>query len=441
MRLHTLFTPKTIYAQIVLIVVLALLIVVTAAPMVERWLREDFHAPDIEQLADRLHAVAKIVAVAAPEERETIIAAARRSGWDMTLEPLSLSGQFTGASAGERLSDRIIEWFFPPDDWNVPLGGWRTFLGDRRVVAMQVDDTSMLVSTVATDDILLITDFVGQGTYYVVAILTLVFLFSFFAIWSIMLPLRRIAHAATNADLTNDAPIFQERGSVEIVVVAKALNSMRNRISVMMESRTRMLRGISHDLRTPLTRLQMRAENLPEGGSRDAMLADISRLDGLLTESLDYLRDNHRQETIERTDIASLAQTVCNEFADVGFDVEYRGPNRLIVNCRPLAMTRAITNLCDNAKKFGRSVLVELQQESEGVAINISDDGPGISDRDKERVLEPFFKADTARNGPNDGFGLGLPIVAEIVQAHGGRLHLFDRQPHGLRVRLELPLR
>jgi signal transduction histidine kinase len=306
---------------------------------------------------------------------------------------------------------------------------------------MQVDDTSMLVSTVATDDILLITDFVGQGTYYVVAILTLVFLFSFFAIWSIMLPLRRIAHAATNADLTNDAPIFQERGSVEIVVVAKALNSMRNRISVMMESRTRMLRGISHDLRTPLTRLQMRAENLPEGGSRDAMLADISRLDGLLTESLDYLRDNHRQETIERTDIASLAQTVCNEFADVGFDVEYRGPNRLIVNCRPLAMTRAITNLCDNAKKFGRSVLVELQQESEGVAINISDDGPGISDRDKERVLEPFFKADTARNGPNDGFGLGLPIVAEIVQAHGGRLHLFDRQPHGLRVRLELPLR
>lgn len=440
MKMRLLFTLRTIHAQIAVIVVLALLIVVTAAPIVERWLRDDYHTPDIEQLADRLRAVADILVVATPTEREAIVEAARRSGWDMTLEPLLLSMQFAGASEGERLSDRVVEWLFPPDDWTVPLGGWRTFLGDRRVVAMQVDDTSMIVSTVATDDILLITDFIGQGTYYVVAILTLVFLFSSFAIWSILLPLRRIAHAAGNADLSNDAPIFEERGSREIVVVAKALNSMHNRISVMMESRTRMLRGISHDLRTPLTRLRMRAENLPEGASRDAMLSDIGRIDGLLTESLDYLRDNHRQESIERTDIASLVQTVCNEFADVGFNVEYRGPNRLTVNCRPLALTRAITNLCDNATKFGRSVSVELQQESDGVAIGISDDGPGISGQDKERVLEPFFKADAARNGPNDGFGLGLPIVAEIVQAHGGRLQLLDRQPHGLHVRLELPL-
>jgi len=441
MRLRWLFIPKTIYAQIVAIVVLAILIVVTAAPIVERWLRDDYHNPDIEQLADRLQAVASILAAATRNERETVVDAARRSGWDMTLEPLSLSTQFAVASAEERLSDRIIEWLFPPDHWIVPLGGWRTFLGDQRVVAMQIDETSMLVSSVATNDILLITDFIGQGTYYVVAILTLVFLFSSFAVWSILLPLRRIAHAAVNADISDGAPIFEERGGTEIVVVAKALNSMRNRISVMMESRTRMLRGISHDLRTPLTRLRMRAEDLPEGASRDAMLSDIERLESLLSESLDYLRDNHRHESVERTDIGSLVQTVCNEFADVGFRIVYQGPNRLIVDCRPLAMTRAITNLCDNATKFGVSALVELHQESDGVTIDVTDDGPGISDADKKRVLEPFFKTDSARSGPNDGFGLGLPIVAEIVQAHGGRLQLFDRQPHGLHVRVELPFR
>lgn len=440
MTLRSLLTPKTIYAQIVVVVVLALVIVITAAPIIERWIRDDFQTPDIENLADRLQAVASILAVATPNERETLIAVVQRSGWDITLEPLSLMADFKEASGTEHVADRVIEWFFPPDDWIVPLGGWRTFLGDRRVVAMQVDETSMLVSTVATDDILLITDFVGQGTYYVVAILTLVLLFSSFAIWSILLPLRRIASAAMNADVTSDAPIFEERGSVEIVVVAKALNSMRNRISVMMQSRTRMLRGISHDLRTPLTRLRMRAENLPQDASRDAMLSDIGRLDGLLTESLDYLRDNHRQEAVERTDIGSLIQTVCNEFADVGFKIEYRGPNRLIVNCRPLAITRAMTNLCDNATKFGDCALVELHQHEGGVVIDIMDDGPGISEQDKQRVQEPFFKADAARKGPNEGFGLGLPIVVEIVEAHGGRLRLLDREPHGLHVRLELPL-
>ncbi|WP_165225532.1 sensor histidine kinase [Affinirhizobium pseudoryzae] len=441
MKLPLWFTPKTIYAQIVVIVVLALLIVVTAGPIVERWLRDDYETPDIEQLAGRLHAFATVLKNATPNERETIIAATRRSGWDLTIAPLSLKAEFASSSPNEQLSDMIIEWLFPPDDLIAPLEGWRTFLGDRRIVAMQIDDASMLVSTVATNDILFISDFVGQGTYYVVAILTLFFLFCSFAIWSIMLPLRRISHAALNADLNNGAPIFEERGSMEIVVVARALNSMRNRITMMIESRTRMLRGISHDLRTPLTRLRMRVERLDDGSSRDAMLSDISRLDRLLTESLDYLRDGHRREVTERTDLGSLVQTVCTEFADVGFNVEYRGPNRLIAPCPPLAMARAITNLCDNAIKFGQSVLVELRQDSDGVTIDISDDGPGVSAADKERIMEPFFKLDAARTGPNDGFGLGLSIVAEIVQAYGGRLHLIDRIPHGLCVRLELPFK
>ncbi len=164
MKLPFLVTPKTIFAQIVIIVVLALLIVVTAGPIVERWLRDDYETPDIEQLADRLHAFALVLKSATPDERETIIAATRRSGWDVSVEPLSLRAQFVFSSPKEHLSDRIIEWLFPPDDWIVPLDGWRTFLSDRRIVATQIDDASMLVSTVATNDILFISDFIGQGT-------------------------------------------------------------------------------------------------------------------------------------------------------------------------------------------------------------------------------------------------------------------------------------
>ena len=440
MRLNVPFVPKTIYAQINATAMLALLIILTGGPMLERWVRNDFDVLDLERISGSVLVTSKIFATATPAEREAMLAAAQRSGWDLTLQPLSVSARFTTSSANELFLDSFSDWLFPPDDWDVPLGGWRTFLNGKRIVAAQIDDTTMLVSGVSSKAILR-SDFVGSWSYYLVALFTLILLLSAFAIWAIMMPLRRIAHTAMDADLSHNIEIFEERGSVEIVALAKALNSMRRRIATMMESRTRMLRGISHDLRTPLTRLKLRAEHMPAGAGRDAMLTDINHLDRLLNESLSYLRDNHGQERVERTDIASTLQTICNEFADVDSDVTYRGPNRLIADCKPLAITRAVTNLCDNAIKFGSSVTVELTEAGGMMTIDVMDDGPGIADEDKERVLEPFFKVDAARHGANTGFGLGLSIVAEVVQAHRGKLTLLDREPNGLIARIELPLR
>ncbi|PRD44024.1 two-component sensor histidine kinase [Phyllobacterium phragmitis] len=430
--------PRTIHGQITAIIVFALLIVVTAGPVLERWVR-DYEELDIEQVAERLQAIAEILAAATPDRREIIVGAAHRSGWDLTLQPLVLSEQFTTSSSKETFWDRALDWLFPPDNSVPPLGGWRTFLNDNRVVAFKVDDATMLVTPISSDSFLW-DNFTVRGSYYLVALITLIFLLSAFAIWAITLPLRRISRAAINADISTHAEVFEERGSVEIIALAKALNGMRNRIAIMMESRTRMLRGISHDLRTPLTRLRLRAERLPEGPTRDTMLSDINHIDRLLGESLGYLRDNHSQEAVERTDIASTLQTICSEFADVGFDVTYRGPNRLITNCKPLAITRAVTNLCDNATKFGSSVIVELREDAGMTIIDVIDDGPGIPEPNRARVLEPFFKIDDARGGANSGFGLGLSIVAEIVQAHGGKLEFLERQPNGLVVRMTLPM-
>ncbi|MFC6487093.1 ATP-binding protein [Nitratireductor sp. GCM10026969] len=428
--------PRTIHGQIIAIIVLALLIVVTAGPVLERWVR-DYEGLDIEQVAERLQAIGELLAAATPDGRQIIVGAAQRSGWDVSLQPLVLSEQFTTSSSKETFWDRAIDWLFPPDNSVPPLGGWRTFLNDNRVVASKVDDATMLVTPISSDSFL--RDFAVRGSYYLVALITLIFLLSAFAIWAITLPLRRISRTATNADISTHGEVFEERGSVEIVALARALNAMRNRIAIMVESRTRMLRGISHDLRTPLTRLKLKAERLPEGPTRDTMLSDIEHLDRLLSESLGYLRDNHSREAVERTDIASMLQTICSEFSDVGFDLTYRGPNRLIANCKPLAITRAVTNLCDNATKFGSSVIVELRENAGTMTIDVVDDGPGIPDPNKKRVLEPFFKIDVARSGANAGFGLGLSIVAEIMQAHGGRLELLDRPPNGLVARLSFP--
>ncbi|KXF77959.1 histidine kinase [Paramesorhizobium deserti] len=430
---------RTIHGQITALVVIALLIIIfLTIPMLEHLVRYDYRGKDIEQVAEQVQTVSELLAASQPDERETILGAARRAGLDLMLLPLSLSKQFTTSSPRESLWGRAIEQLIPPDGAVPPWGGWKTFLDGKRVVAMRVDDTSMLVTVISSNPFQT-SDFLRRVTYYLVALIILILLFSAFAVLAIMLPLRRLAQAAMNADIAHEGEVFEERGSTEIITLARALNSMRKRIANMVESRTRMLRGISHDLRTPLTRLRLKAERLPEGTNRDAMLSDINHLDRLLSESLDYLRDNYRKEGFERTDIASTLQTICSEFADVGFDVTYHGPNRLIANCKPLAITRAVTNLCDNATKFANSVVVELRTDPGGMIIDVIDDGPGISEPYRKRVLEPFFKIDAARNDANAGFGLGLSIVAEIVQAHGGELAFLDRREGGLVVRLTLP--
>jgi signal transduction histidine kinase len=306
------------------------------------------------------------------------------------------------------------------------------------VLAAQVDHDTLLVMELPES--FLRNDALIFGSNYLVATVTLLILFSVFAVGALTSPLRRIASAAMKADISLGPAIFEERGSSEIVTLARALNGMQRRISTMVESRTRMLRGISHDLRTPLTRLRLRAERVQEDETREGLLGDIERIDRLLKESLGYLRDNHQREVSQRADLGSMLQTTCDEFADMGHDVQYSGPARMVTHFKPLALTRAITNLCENAIKFGTHVKVELRAAEGQAVIDISDDGPGIPEQYRTRVLEPFFKVDTARQDTETGFGLGLSIVAEIVQAHHGKLVLLDRQPNGLVARIILPL-
>ncbi len=303
---------------------------------------------------------------------------------------------------------------------------------------MNVDEASLLVLS-GIPDAILTSATVSQGSYYILAIIVLVLFFFLFAIKAITQPIRRISQAANVADIANSSQIFSERGSVEIVALSRALNGMRSRIRVMVESRTRMLRGIGHDLRTPLTRLRLRIERLEQGPLRDALLSDVVCIDRLLAESLNYLTDDHTIEPMQKVDIVSVLQTVCAEFTDIGFQVRYDGPDRMIVHCKPLAMMRAITNLCDNGVKFADHVTVRLTETKADYEITVSYDGPGIPSELRARVLEPFFKVDHARVQGKAGFGLGLSIVADIVQAHHGLIELSDARPTGLTVKIFAP--
>ncbi|MCR6503057.1 ATP-binding protein [Shinella sp. CPCC 101442] len=416
-----------------------LVIVIVAGSMIGRWVRKDEAAPDLEVLSNRVSVIASMLASAAPSERDIILDVANRGDWTFSLRPAAFSQRFTTTSPTEPLGHRLVDWFLPPDNGTVPLGGWRTFVDGERVLAATVDDKQLVVLEQVPERFLR-GDVLSFGSNFLVALVSLMTLFSIFAVRAITQPLRRIAAAAARTDISLASAPFEERGSVEIVALARALNGMQRRISMMADARTRMLRGISHDLRTPLTRLRLRADRIAEADMRAAFLADIERIDRLLTESLSYLRDQSQSENSERADLASVLKTVCHEFADSGHDVRYRGPARLVANFRPLALTRALTNLCENAVKFGTRVDVTLDPVDDMAVVTVADNGPGIPAGQRKQVLEPFYKVDVSRGTADVGFGLGLSIVLEVIQAHGGDLELLDNEPRGLIARFTVPL-
>ena len=217
---------------------------------------------------------------------------------------------------------------------------------------------------------------------------------------------------------------------------------MRERIRRLIDDRTRMLAAMSHDLRTPLTRLRLRAETLPEGDTRRQVMRDLHLMETMVNTALSFLRDQDGRERDEMVDLPSVLQAICDEFAAIGHDVRYEGPDHLTFRCRPDALARALTNLVDNAVKYGTAAILTLAAPGgDGtVTITVADDGPGLPPEELALVFEPFYRSDQARTLERDrGFGLGLPIAQRIIESHGGTLVLRTRAPHGLAAVVTLP--
>jgi signal transduction histidine kinase len=265
-----------------------------------------------------------------------------------------------------------------------------------------------------------------------------ILLLSSYAVRWITSPLSSIASAAESfgrgdgeeQDLSMDGPR-------EMREAASALNDMRKRVRTLVRERTQMLTAISHDLRTPLTRLRLRAERVEDASLSAAMLDDILTISDMLGETLAYVREGNQQEQASLIDLPSILETIAAQFLDIGHDVSYRGPERLTFAGRSQSIGRAITNVVENATKFASHVEIVLQTRPDNaVEIEISDDGPGIEPGMLDRAFEPFFKGDSARSQDNGaGFGLGLSIARDIAERHGGEIELENRKPHGLRVR------
>lgn len=426
------FLPQSVRGQFAAIIVIALVVILSVGSVVENFI-ENVDLPVLDDGARRAAVVAALLRETPTEARGAILATARRAGFDFKVLPKE---QIRGIPYSY-LQWRSIEWLLRIDRGSID-GRWIR-IGGRYAFVVDLDQRDVLAHF-GMPDSLLTSGLVRALFYRFMAFVALPLLIWLFAVWTVTDPLKRISAAVGSAEIENSDQLFIERGSVEMVGLASALNRMRTRIRTMIETRTRMLRSVSHDLRTPLTRLRLRAERMDDGPIRTAILSDVQHIEVLIDETLTYLRNDVSTEKLQRADIASVLQTVCAEFSDVGFPVSYSGPDRLLGWCKPNALARAIANLCDNGVKFAGNVTVALTQTDTAARITVGDDGPGIPMTVRARVFEPFFKEDASRGvASKHGFGLGLSIVADIVQGHGGRIELQDNQPNGLVVIIDLP--
>jgi signal transduction histidine kinase len=254
-------------------------------------------------------------------------------------------------------------------------------------------------------------------------------------------PLRDLSAAAERFGRDVDAPALPMAGTTEVQRAAAAFNQMQSRLRRLIENRTLMLAAISHDLRTQLTLLRLRAEGAETADDRARMLSTIANMDAMLTATLSFARDEAASEARKRIDLGALVTSIADDMADAGLPVTATDVAAgLVIEVKPMALRRALTNLIENAVKYGACARVSLQADPGCAIIRVDDDGPGIAEDQLARVLQPFVRLDESRNSETGGIGLGLAIAASIAEAHAGRLHLANRPEGGLRASLDLPL-
>jgi signal transduction histidine kinase len=278
--------------------------------------------------------------------------------------------------------------------------------------------------------------FALAGWFLLVAIGTVgVALWFAYRITSHLAVLERVA-ATIDAD--GILPRLPETGPAELRVTARALNTMTARLKNAAESRMRLVAAAGHDLRTPMTRMRLRAEFLDEE-DRSLWLSDLEELDRIADSAIQLVREETQRERSQLLRVDEIITEICHDLASMKASVTIMKTEAVTILSAPLALTRAVRNLVINAATHGGGAFVTVELENSTALITIDDEGPGIPDQSMSCVFEPFFRVDPARRKSAPGAGLGLAIAKEIVERHGGKLTLQNRSPKGLRQEIIFP--
>jgi len=251
-------------------------------------------------------------------------------------------------------------------------------------------------------------------------------------------PLEDLTRAAQRLGAGEPDVSVPTTGPDDVKRASEAFNAMAARLGRQMGRQRQMLWALSHDLRTPITALRLRAELLEDDTARQKLMTSIAEMEVLTEQALALARAGASQETRETVDLAEIARTLCGELEELGVVIRADAPSLVNALCRPSEIARALRNLAENASKYGGGGVMRVRRDGADAVIEVLDEGPGLTPDELKRVTEPFFRADAAR-GDGRGAGLGLAIVQAIADGHGGRLVLENRTPKGLRAALILP--
>jgi signal transduction histidine kinase len=253
-------------------------------------------------------------------------------------------------------------------------------------------------------------------------------------------PLSKLAEAASVAARGGDAPRVPEEGPNDVRNAAVAFNAMNDQVSRTMESQRHLLSAVGHDLRTPITAMRINLEFVKDTDIADRLRRNLDELQAL-TEAVLSAAHGASGEKQRRVDLFSLVDSLCADLDDLKIPVFWHGGEPAPLPCRANEIRRAVRNLIENAVAYGKKAEVSLQTLPDAYEIRVEDEGPGIPEKDRERVFEPFVRLESSRNAETGGVGLGLTLVKSIAEGHGGSIVLEDRERGGLRVRMILPRR
>ena len=251
-------------------------------------------------------------------------------------------------------------------------------------------------------------------------------------------PIEKLSKAAQQFGLGKKMENFKPSGATEVRRAAEAYLKMQERIERFIEQRTLMLAGVSHDLRTPLTRLKLQLEMLSDDKTNIELLSDVNEMQKMLENYLDFAEDVTREKAI-KTDLKQMIKEIINSESIENKVIEFNVKNDkpIFFECRAIAMKRCITNLLNNACSYGDDIRVALEKKKDVIDISIEDNGPGIDKTDYDKAIKPFIRLDSSRNQNIPGSGLGLSISQDITSNHGGKLIMSRSNLGGLKVQLK----
>ncbi len=232
-----------------------------------------------------------------------------------------------------------------------------------------------------------------------------------------------------------------EEGPLEARQMIRAFNLMRERIDRFVQDRMQMLAAVSHDLRTPITSLRIRAEFIEDAELREKMLKTLEEMQHMTEETLTFLREEAAKEEVRPVDVTALVGSLVEDLVDLGHEISFEETDAIALPCRPLALKRALTNLMTNALRYGEVAKVHITNGENEISVIIEDDGPGIPEERMARVFEPFVRLEESRSRETGGLGMGLTIARSILRGHGGEVTLENRKEGGLKAIARLPLR